>query len=193
MRNSFVKIVAFFCLLAASAAAQAHPGHGFSGFAAGLGHPFLGFDHLLAMVAVGLWGAQAGGRRMWLLPAAFMGMLAVGAGLALQWHALPLLEAGIAVSLLALGLFIALALRLPSPVALVFTALFGLVHGYAHGLELPNSTAPLTYALGFLVATSVLHLAGIALGVATRQRRAALARVAGAAFAAAGAYLLVAF
>jgi urease accessory protein len=193
MRISFVKIVAFVCLLAASSAALAHPGHGTSGFAAGLAHPFLGLDHLLAMVAVGLWAAQGGGRRVWLLPAAFMSMLALGAGLALQWQALPLLETGIAVSVLALGLFIALALRLPAPVAATVTALFGLVHGYAHGLELPDSATPLAYALGFLAATSVLHLGGIALGVATSQRRAALARVAGAAFAAAGAYLLVAF
>lgn len=193
MRKSPLKILVAICLLGASSVALAHPGHGTSGFAAGLAHPFLGLDHLLSMVAVGLWAAQGGGRRVWFLPATFMSMLAVGAGLAFEWQFLPLVETGIAVSVLALGLFIALALRLPALVAGVVTGLFGLLHGYGHGLELPDSVAPLTYALGFLVATFVLHLGGIALGVTTRQRIAALARVAGAAFAAAGAYLLVPF
>ncbi len=189
MRNWFVKIVSFFCLLAASAAALAHPGHA-SGLAAGLAHPFLGLDHLLAMVAVGLWAAQTGGRRVWLLPAAFMGMLATGAGLALHWHVLPLIETGIAVSVLALGLFIALALRLPAAVAVAATALFGLLHGYAHGLELPDSAAPMAYALGFLAATAVLHLGGIALGIATR-RYVLLSRMAGLSVAVVGACWLI--
>ncbi len=192
MRKSCLKTVAFACLLAASAAAQAHPGHSSSGFAAGLAHPFLGLDHLLAMVAVGLWAAQGGGRRVWLLPAAFMGMLAVGAGLAQQWHALPLIETSIAVSVLALGLFIALALRLAAPVAVTVTALFGLLHGYAHGLELPESAGPMAYALGFLAATAALHLAGVGAGVAVRRRHIVLARAAGAAIAASGLYLLLA-
>lgn len=192
MRNSFVKIVAVVCLLGASSAALAHPGHGASGFAAGLAHPFLGLDHLLAMVAVGVWAAQGGGRRVWLLPAVFMSMLAVGAGLALQWQALPLLETAIAVSVLALGFIIALALRLPASVAGAVTALFGLVHGYAHGLELPDSVARLAYALGFLAATAALHLAGIACGVAARQQHALVAaRIAGAAIAVSGAYWLL--
>ena len=108
MRNSSTKILVAILLFTASSAAFAHPGHDVSGLAAGLMHPFSGLDHLLAMVAVGLWAAQGktgknGRRKVWLLPATFMTMLAVGAGIATQWQSLPLVEAGIATSVLALG------------------------------------------------------------------------------------------
>ena len=177
-------------LLAASSTAFAHPGHNVSGFAAGLMHPFSGLDHLLAMVAVGIWAAQGGGRKVWLLPATFMTMLAAGAGLAMQWQSLPLVEAGIASSVLALGLLIALSLQLPAMLSMAITGLFGLLHGYAHGLELPQSAAPAEYALGFLAATAALHVAGIMLGVAARQRYQLLSRILGSAIAVSGAYLL---
>jgi urease accessory protein len=189
MRNSTRFLTAIF-LLAASSTALAHPGHNVSGFAAGLMHPFSGLDHLLAMVAVGLWAAQGGGRKIWLLPATFMTMLAVGSSIALQWHSLPLVESGIAASVLALGLLIALSLQLPAALSVAITALFGLLHGYAHGLELPRSAAPAEYALGFLAATATLHLSGITLGFATRQNYALLSRLLGVAIAASGAYLL---
>jgi urease accessory protein len=191
MRNVITKLLTAIILFGTSSAAFAHPGHDVSGFAAGLMHPFSGMDHLLAMVAVGLWAAQGGGRKVWLLPATFMTMLAVGAGIATQWQSLPLVEAGIATSVLALGLLIALAMQLPASLSVAVTALFGLLHGYAHGLELPESAGPAAYALGFLAATATLHLSGIAMGVVTRQRYAALAKMLGIAIAAAGAYLLV--
>jgi urease accessory protein len=196
MRNSTTKLLTTVLLLATSNAAFAHPGHNVSGLAAGLMHPFSGMDHLLAMVAVGLWAAQGntekrGGRKIWLLPATFMTMLVAGAGLAMQWQALPLVEAGIAVSVLALGLLVVLSLQLPATLSVAITALFGLLHGYAHGLELPESAAPMQYALGFLAATLTLHLSGIVMGVATRKRYALLARMIGAAIAASGAYLFV--
>lgn len=191
MRNSTAKLLTATFLLAGSSAAFAHPGHDVSGFAAGLIHPLSGLDHLLAMVAVGLWAAQGGGRKVWLLPAAFMIMLAAGAAVALHWQALPLVEAGIAVSVLALGLLTALSLQLPASLSVAITALFGLLHGYAHGLELPQSAAPAEYALGFLAATATLHLGGITLGVATRRQYAVLSRLLGGAIAVSGAYLLV--
>jgi urease accessory protein len=191
MRNATTKLLTAIFLLTISSAAFAHPGHNVSGFAAGLMHPFSGFDHLLAMVAVGLWAAQSGGRKVWLLPATFMTMLAVGADIAMQWQSLPLVEAGIATSVLSLGLLIALSLQLPASLSVAITALFGLLHGYAHGLELPQSAAPVEYALGFLAATATLHLSGIAVGIATRQRYALLSRFLGSTIAVSGAYLLV--
>lgn len=190
MRKLTAKFLTALLLLTASSAALAHPGHNLSGFAAGLLHPFSGIDHLLAMVAVGLWAAQGGGRKVWLLPAAFMTMLAVGAGLAMQWQALPMVEAGIAASVLALGLLVALATQLPAALSVAITALFGLLHGYAHGLELPESAAPVSYALGFLAATASLHFGGIAVGVATQKRYTVLAKSLGVAIAASGVYLL---
>jgi urease accessory protein len=190
MRNSTTRFLTAVFLLVASSTAFAHPGHDVSGFAAGLMHPFSGIDHLLAMVAVGLWAAQGGGRKVWLLPATFMIMLAAGAGLTMQWQALPLVEAGIAVSVLALGLLVALSLQLPASLSVAITGLFGLLHGYAHGLELPQSAAPVEYALGFIAATATLHLSGITLGIATRQNYALLSRLLGSAIALSGAYLL---
>jgi urease accessory protein len=195
MRNTTTKFLITIFLLTASSAAFAHPGHDVSGFTAGLMHPFSGMDHLLAMVAVGLWAAQGntgknGRRKVWLLPATFMTMLAVGAGIAMQWQSLPLVEAGIATSVLALGLLIALAMQLPASLSIAVTGLFGLLHGYAHGLELLASAAPAEYALGFLAATASLHLGGIAAGVATRDRCASLAKMLGVVIAAGGVYLL---
>lgn len=195
MRNTTTKFLTAILLLATSTAALAHPGHNFSGLAAGLMHPFSGLDHLLAMLAVGLWAAQGGnkwggGRKMWLLPATFMTMLVVGAGVAMQWQSLPLIETGIATSVLALGLLIALSMRFPVILSVAVTALFGLMHGYAHGLALPESALPFAYALGFLAATATLHLIGIAVGVATGLRYALLPRLLGSAIALSGAYLL---
>jgi urease accessory protein len=195
MRSSITRILTALFLLAASGTAFAHPGHNVFGFAAGLMHPFSGLDHLLAMVAVGLWAAQGntmkhGERKIWLLPATFMIMLAVGSAIAIQWQSLPLVESGIAASVLALGLLIALSLQLPATLSVVITALFGLLHGCAHGLELPQSAAPAEYALGFLAATASLHLSGIAAGLGMRQHHAPLSRLLGSAIAVNGACLL---
>ena len=191
MRKLSAKFLTALLLLSSSSAALAHPGHNLSGFAAGLAHPFSGLDHLLAMLAVGLWAAQSGGRKVWLLPATFMSMLAVGAGVALQWQGLPMVEAGIAISVLALGLLVALSLQLPATLSVTLTALFGLLHGYAHGLELPESATPLNYALGFLAATATLHLSGIATGKTVRDHHAMMAKMLGLAIAANGMFLLV--
>lgn len=190
MRKFTAKIFVATILLSASGVAFAHPGHNVSGFAAGLMHPFSGLDHLLAMVAVGLWAAQGGGRKVWLLPATFMSMLALGATIAMQWQALPMVEAGIATSVLALGLLTALSLQMPASFSVAIIALFGLLHGYAHGLELPESAAPISYALGFLMATAALHAGGVGVGIVTRRRHELSARVLGMGIAACGVYLL---
>lgn len=196
MRNATAKFLLTIFLLGASSAAFAHPGHNVSGFDAGLMHPFSGLDHLLAMLAVGLWAAQGntkkrGGRKVWLLPATFMFMLTLGAASAMQWQRLPLIESGIAASVLVLGLLVALSKQLPLNVSVAITALFGLLHGYAHGLELPQSAAPAVYALGFLVATASLHFSGIALGVAAHKPYMMLSKLLGSAIAIIGSYLFV--
>ena len=192
MRNTATRIALFLGTLGFSSAALAHSGHDLSGIGAGLLHPFQGMDHLLAMVAVGIWAAQGGGRRIWLLPVTFMLLLGAGTALALAWPRLPMVETGIAASVLALGLLVSLSLRLPLALSLLATATFGLLHGYAHGLELPASAHPASFALGFLAATLALHLSGITLGVLSRQRTEVLAKGIGMVIAASGAYMLVA-
>lgn len=182
-------------LLCASPAALAHTGHATLGFAAGLAHPFTGVDHLLAMVAVGLWAAQPHGRPgiVWWLPAGFMAALVAGASVAMNGRHLAWLDAGlepaIAASVLALGLLLVLALRLPLAVSVLLTASFGAVHGYAHGLELPQAASPVLYASGFLLATAALHLAGVGLGHGARRHGWAM-RIMGGVIAASGVGLL---
>ena len=172
----------------ASGPAAAHTfGAEGAGFAAGLSHPLFGADHLLAMVAVGLWAAQLGGRAIWQVPAAFVVALAAGALLAFAGVGLPVVEPGIMASVLVLGLLVAGAVRLPAAASMALVGLFALCHGHAHGAEMPAAANPPLYGLGFLLATAVLHALGLALGfVAARQAAPAAARYAGAAIAAAG-------
>lgn len=190
IRKSAAQFLASSILLGISSTAFAHPGHGAAGLAAGLLHPFTGMDHLLAMLAVGLWAAQSGGRKVWLLPAAFMSMLTAGAGLAQTHPSLPLIEPGIASSVLVLGLITAFAMKLPALLSVALTALFGLLHGYAHGLEIPGAIEPAAYALGFLAATAMLHIGGITIGVTTHCRFTRLAQALGIAIAASGVWML---
>lgn len=169
-----------------TSAACAHTGLDISGLTAGLVHPLSGLDHLLAMLAVGLWAAQTGGEKIWLLPAAFVLSLASGASFTLTYPFLPLVESGIAASVLILGLLIALSLKLPVLLGFTLTALFGFLHGYAHGLEMPEAAAPAAYAIGFLGATIALHLTGILLGVVTRRHFTHVACAMGAGIAVSG-------
>lgn len=183
-------------LLGLTGHAWAHTGHATAGFAAGLAHPFTGLDHLLAAFAVGLWAAQSPrNTRLWQLPATFMTALALGGALAMGGIGADVpaagRETGIALSVLALGLVIALAARLPTAVSLALAALFGLLHGHAHGLELPQPTSPAAYAAGFLLATAALHASGLALGRAT-PCRGWLVRAVGTAIALGGAGFLLA-
>lgn len=177
--------------LFAPASALAHSGVGeVSGFLSGFLHPFAGVDHLLAMVAVGLWAAQTGGRATWALPCAFVGVMAVGGALGMLGASLPLVEPGILASVLALGVLIAAAARLPLVGGALLVALFALFHGHAHGSEMPISSGAFAYSAGFVLATALLHAAGI--GAVAVFRRLALApatRVAGAVIALLGVYL----
>jgi urease accessory protein len=181
-------------LVALPAIAQAHPGHDGDheltwDFNGGFLHPLTGWDHLLAMVAVGIWAAHLGGRARWLLPTAFLSAMIAGSTLAQATAALPAVEHGIAASLLALGLLIAFAVRLPALAGGALAALCALFHGAAHGAEMPAHTAAWSYGLGFVAATALLHVAGIALGSRLAQH-AALSRTLGATIAAAGAVAL---
>jgi urease accessory protein len=170
--------------------AFAHPGHDESGLLAGVAHPLSGMDHLLAMFAVGLWAAQQQANARWMLPVTFVGCMLLGGLLGFNSVALPYLETGIAASVLALGLLVAVAARPPLVVSIVTTGLFGVIHGIAHGLELPDMSSPMGFAAGFVIATSALHAAGYALARWTPVAGAALIRSIGLVSAGIGGMLL---
>jgi urease accessory protein len=180
--------------LALAAPAFAHTGvaaHS-HGFAAGVLHPLMGLDHLLAMLGVGVWAAQLGKRATWLVPAAFVAVMIAGAGLALSGIGMPMVEFGIAGSVLVIGALIAFGTRLPLGLAMGLVGLFALFHGHAHGTELPGFAHPAAYGAGFVAATALLHVAGVAIAVAVRRHAARLPfRIAGAAMAVAGGGLLI--
>lgn len=162
-----------------------------AGFLAGCLHPVSGLDHVLAMVAVGLWGAVLGAPAIWLLPVAFPLVMALGALMGLLGFPLPGVEVGIALSAIVLGAMV-LAETRPAPwVAAVIVACFAVFHGHAHGRELPEGTSALLYSFGFVVATGLLHAAGILLGAAHRRPAGRPAvRAAGAGVALAGGVFL---
>jgi urease accessory protein len=156
--------------------------------AEGLAHPFSGLDHVLAMVAVGLWASQIGGRTLWLLPLTFPAAMAVGAALGLSGAPLPWVEVGMAGSVLVLGAAVALAVRPSLAVSVPLIGAFALLHGYSHGVELPASVSALSYGAGFIAATLVLHMIGIGIGLAAARLPV---RLIGGAIAAFGIALLV--
>jgi urease accessory protein len=163
----------------------AHPGEA-GGLAHGLAHPFSGLDHLCAMVAVGLWSAQMGGRAAWMVPLSFVAVMALGGLLGMAAIALPYAETGIVLSLLVLGVLIAAAVRLPLALSAVLVGVFALFHGYAHGAEMSPGASALAYALGFMLANALLHLSGFTFGVLARAQ---MQRFAGAVVAMTGGYL----
>lgn len=138
------------------------------GFVSGFRHPLTGLDHIVAMVAVGLWGAYLGAPAMWLLPVVFPMVMALGGALGVLGVPLPAVETCIALSGVMLGLAVAFKARPPLWVAAVIVGFFAIFHGHAHGTELPNSANAMTYAIGFVIATGSLHLSGIALGLLVR-------------------------
>lgn len=158
-----------------------------AGFITGLLHPISGLDHVLAMIAVGLWGAQLGQPAVWLLPVTFPMVMAFGGFLGLVGIPLPGVEAGVALSALLLGLMVAREAKPPVVVAAMLVGFFAVFHGHAHGTELPPGQSGLMYSIGFVTATGCLHGVGIAIGAIHRwpAGRTAL-RVAGAAVALAG-------
>ncbi|MDT3282312.1 HupE/UreJ family protein [Shewanella sp. SP1S1-7] len=174
---------------------SAHEIHSGGGFMSGFNHPVLGFDHLLAMLSVGMLSTQLGGRAIWTVPLAFVTFMLVGGILGLYAIAVPFVEMGIALSVLLLGLAIAFDRQIPLLFAMAFVGVFAIFHGHAHGAEMPALASPVLYALGFLFGTAVIHLGGVMIGLGmqrmTGQRN--LMRVTGAAIAAMGGYLLAGF
>lgn len=173
-RRPIVRVVckkAALCLLLSlcAASAHAHSGEGaVGGFVSGFTHPLLGADHIVAMVAVGLWGAFLGAPAVWLLPVVFPTVMALGGALGVLGVPIPAIETGIAVSGIVLGLMVMLASKPPLWVAAILVGIFAIFHGHAHGTELPESASPLTYSIGFVLATGLLHLGGIGFGTLTR-------------------------
>ena len=186
--------LALIALLLSSDAAFAHTGaeHAVS-FASGFKHPFTGLDHLLAMVAVGLWAGLNGGRALWLWPVAFVGVMVLGGALGISGFAVPLVEAGILASVVVLGLLVLAAAQLPVALGAILIAAFALLHGHAHGAELPDGAAAASYAAGFVIATAILHAIGIGVAHIASSTNGRLAvRGAGALVAAAGVALAIA-
>ncbi len=180
-------------ILSASPACAHALGGVMGGFGSGFGHPLAGFDHFLAMLAVGLWGAQMGGRSIWTLPATFplimciggiFGMLGIGPG--------DYIETGIALSLIVLGGAIAARWIAPEWAALAIVAVFAFFHGYPHGQEAPRAVDPAAYTVGFVVSTGLIHLLGIGVGFGLgRFYEGYVVRALGLAIAASGVYFLV--
>lgn len=180
-------------LIGASSAALAHPGHHPASFFTGFTHPLGGFDHLLAMLAVGVYAARQRDASRWMLPAGFMLAMLIGAVMGAAGAELPGMEAGIAASVLVFGLLIALAARLPLAAGLSLTTAFALFHGNAHHAEMGEATL-MAYAAGFLLATALLHAAGYAIArwMPETPLGRAVQRAAGTLVAGAGALMLAA-
>ncbi|TMQ57293.1 MAG: HupE/UreJ family protein [Candidatus Eisenbacteria bacterium] len=158
-----------------------------AGFLAGLHHPISGLDHVLAMVSVGLWGAQLGPPAVWLLPVTFPMVMAIGGFIGLIGVPLPGVEVGIALSAILLGFVVAREARPPLGLAAALVGIFAIFHGHAHGTELPPGQSGLTYSIGFVIATGLLHVTGITIGLVHRWRAGRIAiRVAGGLVAASG-------
>ncbi len=164
--QAYEALLALLVLLASALPAFAHVQQGQAqGFLTGMGHPISGFDHVLAMIAVGLWGAQLGPPAVWLLPVTFPMIMAVGGFFGLLGIPLPGVEVGIALSAVLLGLMVASEAKPPLVVAGSIVAFFAVFHGHAHGTELPPGQSALLYSIGFVIATGCLHGLGIAIGM----------------------------
>ena len=180
-------------LMMLSTAVQAHTGEGINtGFASGFWHPIMGWDHVVAMVAVGLWGAFLGAPAIWILPIVFPLVMAIGGALGIAGMPLPAVETGIALSGVVLGLLILFAVKAPLWLASVIVGVFAIFHGHAHGTEFPTEFNAYGYAVGFVLATGLLHLVGIAFGFLTKvDYGTVLVRLGGAVVALVGGGYLV--
>lgn len=187
MTRFALRAAALLAPLLAAGPALAHGGHA-QGLGAGFAHPFLGADHLLAMLGIGIWAAQAGMARAWILPACFLAGMAGGIGLGVA-EAVPPLEQAVAGTLVVLGLVVALAAPAPARLAVPLAIIIGLLHGSVHGLEIGG--APLPTAAGMLAASAVLHAAGY-FGARALMVRDAIPRATGAAIASVGVMLVLA-
>lgn len=190
-RTSLTAFAAAAILAASSTIASAHVGVGDTGgFAHGFMHPIGGIDHILAMVMVGLFAAQLGGRAMWLVPAAFVGVMAIGGVVGFSGLPLPFVELGIGLSIVVLGAAVAFGMKPVVAAAMGLVGFFAVFHGFAHGAEMPDSVAGLAYGAGFVVATALLHAAGLGIGLLAASsagpRGETMVRAAGALTAVAG-------
>jgi urease accessory protein len=198
MKKHFPALMTLCALALCATSAFAHPGHiPTGGFLYGAEHPLSGIDHILAMLAVGLWAAQLANlhsdkRTLWKIPAAFVSMMAIGGVLGMSHLVLlPSVEVGIGASVLILGILIAAAVELPLPVSATIVGCFAILHGFAHGAEMPETVSTLSYSAGFILATITLHATGIGIGLLThRGISPKLVRFSGVAIALAGIILL---
>ena len=184
---SILGVVLFFPIMS-----YAHEGSG-GGFMAGLTHPVLGFDHLLAMLSVGILSAQMGGQAIWRVPLTFVLVMLFGGVLGINNIPLFSVELGIALSVLALGIAIALERKLSALLAMVFVGFFAIFHGHAHGTEMPSLSKPLFYACGFVIGTAGIHVVGVLIGIIAERIKEGgqLLRYAGAGIAGIGLHLIV--
>lgn len=185
-------IVLLASILLSPVLAHAHSAAG-GGFMAGISHPVLGFDHLLAMVSVGILSAQMGGRAIWTVPLTFVGVMLIGGILGMRDMPLFSVERGIAFSVFALGVALAAEKKFPSIVAMLFVGFFAVFHGHAHGTEMPSVAQPVLYALGFVTGTAGIHICGVLIGLISHQssRGTELLRFVGAGIAGIGFHLLI--
>ena len=190
MIKHFSSVALLLALALTATTASAHTGtHDIDGFISGLSHPFLGLDHLLVMLGLGLWASRLSRLNAGLAIAAFLSFMACGAGLALAGLTIQGVETGILTSVLIVGLLLSVSRRLPSLLVIGLLAGFAVLHGFAHGLEMPLATAPVDYALGFLLATAILHGIGLGLGAMLNYHRFGL-RISGYITSGLGLYLL---
>ena len=190
MHRTALRLAAAFMLV--PTVALAHPGHATPDFLHGFLHPLGGLDHVLAMVAVGLFAVQLGGRALWLVPASFVAVMAAAGLAGMAGIEIPHVEVGIALSVLVLGAVIALRVNMPVAAAMGLVGFFAVFHGHAHGAEMPETASGLAYGVGFVVATASLHGLGIALGLVIGQTTFArrITQIGGAAAALVGVALL---
>ena len=187
----FILVVAVSLFQHAPAEAHLYGAYG-AGFEGGFVHPFSGLDHMLAMVAVGLWAAQRGGKALWVVPGAFIFVMVLGGLSGFLGLKLPFVETGIAASLMVLGLLIAFALPLHVAAMAAVVGLFAFFHGHAHGTELPEAASPLAYAGGFVLATASLHAFGVCTGMLLKRPAGQIAvRLSGAVIALVGLFFVL--
>lgn len=165
IRTCMTLAAVFFC-----STASAHPGHPDSMFA-GVLHPLLGLDHLIALIGIGMWSAQLGGNARWLMPASFTLIMAASAGMAIGLSAVPAVELGVAASVLLIGLMIALSVKVHPVAGALIAGVFALSHGFAHGVEMPALATPWLYGAGFVAASIALQFAGLTIGSKLRQKK----------------------
>lgn len=188
IRKLYLATVPFLAFLPSQA--LAHPGHGDLGLFQGLMHPIGGLDHVLAMVLVGIFAFQRGGRATWLLPASFIAAMAVGGAIGMAGFQLPLVEFGIGLSIVVLGAVVAFGFAAPISVAMALVAAFAIFHGHAHGAEMPDTVGGIAYGAGFMAATALLYAVGVGIGSmigrSTNSGQPAIAKLLGGAAAMVG-------